>query len=824
LEALVQLLLMQIRKICGLTCHIIATKQQDHAEFKLGVVLEANTRHLERIFDQTIQYQVPLFQRPYVWTKDANLEPLWEDIQALLDKHLRSARLHPHFLGAIVLEQLANSTGAIESRQVIDGQQRFTTLQLFLIAVRDHAVIHGNEKYVERFGDMVANRRNRIDHDIESFKVWPTNSDRPAFRAVHQAGSLQGLEVAVKKSPELQSSNIVLAYRYFHQQLSGWLSGALDDAEDAMALVNKSTDERFETLWQVVKSYLQLVVIDLDDGDETQVIFETLNARGEELLPADLIKNLLFRRAAADKADVEELYESNWQRLEKPFWREDVVQGRLKRPRIDVFINHYLTLMTRDEVKASHLFNAFKDFALHAVRPEGSRIPIPTTPTEHIAQLAHYSDVFAKFGNAGEHHRLAAFLRRLEAVDTTTVFPFLLYAYAELMPDRQEAFDDILSVLESFLIRRLICGLTPKNYNRLFVELIKHVERSEAVSPLSVKEFLSRGTGDSVRFPDDREFTTAASNLPMYGRLAQYKVRPILEALDEISYHRKSEIQALPSGLEIEHVMPRSWNTHWKLSSDIQNDPLEFQRASERRDALINTIGNLTLINGTLNSAQSHSPWSIKRPELLKFSKLNLNQYFHGPDAEVWDESAIRKRTDYLVAQLRTIWPQGVVPLDSGTEGSNLRGQIQLNDAAHIKLLAATNPTALQFHSEANQPEQPLFSRGIGFSFDGEFFPAKNGVDTLRLIFEELSVKDSTFQSRFAAEPHGKSRRYLSPQRADLYERADLCEKYSIQLRSGWWMSTNHSIDTIDAIIQLACTVAGLKYGAHLVPQLRSKS
>jgi hypothetical protein len=156
-----------------------------------GANLEANTRHLERIFDQTIQYQVPLFQRPYVWTQEANLEPLWEDIQALLDKHLRLVKAHPHFLGAVVLEQLANPTGSIESRQVIDGQQRFTTLQLFLIATRDHAVKHGNAKYIERFGDMVGNRRNRIDHDVEAFKVWPTNSDRPAFRAVHEAGSLR---------------------------------------------------------------------------------------------------------------------------------------------------------------------------------------------------------------------------------------------------------------------------------------------------------------------------------------------------------------------------------------------------------------------------------------------------------------------------------------------------------------------------------------------------------------------------------------------------------------------------------------------------------
>ena len=627
--------------------------------------MEANTRHLERIFDQTIQYQVPLFQRPYVWTREQNLEPLWEDIQALLDKHLRSAQAHPHFLGAVVLEQLANSTGSIESRQVIDGQQRFTTLQLFMLAARDHAVADGNAKYIDRFSDMVSNRRNRIDHDLEAFKVWPTNSDRAAFRAVHEAGSIPELNAKAKFDSALQLSNIVGAYRYFHEELGRWISGALDDGEDAAVLESKGVEDRLESLWQIVKSHLQLVVIDLDKDDETQVIFETLNARGEELLPADLIKNLLFRRAAAEKADVEKLYELHWQRLETPFWREQINQGRLKRPRIDIFMNYYLTLMTRDEVKSTHLFNAFKAFALNTEAREGSLIPVPTTPTQHIAQLGRYSDVFAKFNSTGAHARLATFVRRLTAIDTTTVYPFLLHAHAELMPDRQEEFDGILDVIESFLMRRMICGLTPKNYNRLFVDLIRYVEKSEEISVASVAAFLKRGTGDSVRFPSDKEMAMAASVLPLYGRLAQYKVRAILEALDNFAYHSKSEPQALPLGLEIEHVLPQSWETHWPLCVAADGRA----PTADRRVSLVNTLGNLTLITGSLNPALSNSAWAVKRPELLKFSKLNLTRYFHGKEADIWDEAAIEARTVFLSKQLAAIWP---APMNESNDGANV--------------------------------------------------------------------------------------------------------------------------------------------------------
>jgi hypothetical protein len=625
--------------------------------------MDANTRKIERIFDQTITYQVPLFQRPYVWTRAANWEPLWEDIVSLLDKHLRGAKTHAHFLGAVVLEQLAHSAGSIEMRQVIDGQQRFTTLQLFLMAARDLAAHHGASKYTDRFSDLVANRRSKIDHDDEVFKVWPTNSNRPAFRLVHEAGSLAKVEHALALRPELYqpSNNIIDAYRFYYNQLTSWFDGALDDDADAPVLSKKSIDDRFDSLWHVVKDCLQLVVIDLDKDDETQVIFETLNARGEDLLPADLIKNYLFRRAVIDGDDVEKLYELHWKQFETGWWREEVTQGRLTRPRVDVFISHYLTMMTREEVKASHLFNAFKAFVLQAGTSEGSLLQIPATAAAHIAQLSRFAKVFETFYVPARHVRLEIFLRRLDAVDTTTVFPFLLYTHAELVPHATAEFDRILVLVESYLVRRMVCHLTGKNYNRYFVDLIRHFDREGVVSAAAVCEHMAKSSADSIRYPDDTAFRSAVTDLPLYGRLAQYKVRAILEALDSHAYTSKTELLPLPPGLTIEHVMPQSWEAHWPM--ETQSDLIGEQTARQRRDRLINTLGNLTLITGSLNPSLSNSSWDKKRPELKKFAKLNLNQYFHGAEADTWDEDAIAQRTAKLFGHLTAIWP--ALPKDS---------------------------------------------------------------------------------------------------------------------------------------------------------------
>src|SRR5690606_38604458 len=116
--------------------------------------------------------------------------------------------------------------------------------------------------------------------------------------------------------------------------------------------------------------------------------------------------------------------------------------------------------------------------------------------------------------------------------DTTTVFPFLLHIYAELLPEQKDEFNAILDLIESYLMRRMICRLTTKNYNRFFVDLIRALDKKNVVSAVAVAEQLAKGTGDSTIFPNDNMLETAVLESPLYGRLAQYKIHAVLEALD----------------------------------------------------------------------------------------------------------------------------------------------------------------------------------------------------------------------------------------------------------------------------------------------------
>lgn len=619
--------------------------------------MEANARDLEKIFDRAIQYQIPLFQRPYVWDVDKGWQELWEDIEDLLTKQLVRGKAHPHFMGAVVLEQLGTATGAVETRQIIDGQQRFTTLQIVMTVCRDHANRLASDKFGERFGDLVSNRENRIDHKDEAYKLWPTNSDRAAYRAVHDSGSPEELEKHLKLTPTLRASNIVGAYQYFWKQVGDWFK---DDVEGDDGKLDPQPDisERLEALWTVMRGKLQLVVIDLDKQDEAQVIFETMNALGEPLLPADLIKNFLFRQAMAEGADVEKLYEQHWAGFDDKQWRVVVKQGRNYRPLIDLFLNFYLALLTQDDVRSTHLFSAFKSYAGEEDKKENKLIGVPNTAAEHMAMMARFGRIYRAFGEATQQPRLATFLRRLEAVDTQTVFPFLLMAYDALMPDHQAEFDKILGVIESFLIRRMVIGLTTKNYNRLFIDLTKAVAKSGEISAASVSAWLARSNADSQRFPDNGEFGKAILVRPIYDELPQYKVRAVLEAIDGQLEHAKSEALPLPNGLTIEHVMPQSWTTNWPLPDDVQGDPVKMQEARLRRYQLVDTLGNLTLITHSLNPSLSNGSWETKRPELLKFSKLNLTRYFYDDaNAKDWNEAAILARGGHLAQTMIAIWP-----------------------------------------------------------------------------------------------------------------------------------------------------------------------
>lgn len=269
--------------------------------------MKADTLDFSKLFGADVRYVVPMFQRPYVWEREKQWEPLWQDIVDVVDALMESYERHddesdaehavpPHFLGAVVLDPLPHGAGRVDARHVIDGQQRLTTLQLLIAAIRTVALRDDRlERHARVFGKLLANDPDLIDDDEEdqTYKVWPTKWDRDSF------------VTAMMGKPG--SGRVADAYRYFLEAVEGWVQEEIEEGDDLV--------RTFDALQVAIRSLLKIVVIDLEPNDNAQAIFEVLNARGTELLAVDLIKNLAFRVAETRRENVLWLYETYWQKL-----------------------------------------------------------------------------------------------------------------------------------------------------------------------------------------------------------------------------------------------------------------------------------------------------------------------------------------------------------------------------------------------------------------------------------------------------------------------------------------------------------------------------
>jgi hypothetical protein len=189
---------------------------------------------------------VPLFQRPYVWNRDEDWTALWEDIRRVIERTERAGdsgdTVAPHFLGAVVFDKTPYLSSNLETRQVIDGQQRLTTLQLFLYAARLSAAGMDHERSVRLLSKFLENDEDLFDvgqYPDHRYKVWPTNADRDQFRAVMSGQGGAGV--------------LAQAVGYFREEIDTWVAEAAEPAD------------RLDALVQTMREQLRLVIIDLED-------------------------------------------------------------------------------------------------------------------------------------------------------------------------------------------------------------------------------------------------------------------------------------------------------------------------------------------------------------------------------------------------------------------------------------------------------------------------------------------------------------------------------------------------------------------------------
>lgn len=605
--------------------------------------MDTQVRTPQAIFNQPQRLLVPLFQRPYVWNEELQWEPLWKDVERVATRLLESPNTTqaPHFLGAIVLQQLPTRTSDLQQRTVIDGQQRLTTLQLLLDAVHSEVGLVGASMAAARLEPLIANGEafRRLKED--RFKVWPTNRDRPAFNEVMEAPApvdYQGLRH--------RTSRIVKAHQYFSQQCREWLHAA---GPDQVAV-------RAEAIERSGRELLQIVVIDLAASENAQEIFETLNARGAVLTAADLIKNFVFQRLLEQDADVEQAYRDYWAQFETAFWEEEVSVGRVRIPRSSVFLNHWLIARTGEEVVAREVFSRFKEYADYQ-----SERPMLDLVQEIHRAAAIYRDFTEKAEILdGPLDRLGLFAYRVKTLESEVMKSVLLALLDHKAgPLPQPQVDTALDVLESWLTRRMLIRATAKSYSKIMADVVS-VIRSSSVENVGevLREFFASQRSEGAYWPDDEELRRELATLPVYRKLSRARIRMVLESIED-HWRGWAPGQVSAAGMRIrrnsyaiEHVMPRAWGKHWPLPPGL---------SESERDARIHRLGNLTLLTNKLNSTVSNSPWlgeggkaaHLQEKDVVLLNSRLLKDY----GSTQWDEAGIDSRTGQAIDTILSIWP-----------------------------------------------------------------------------------------------------------------------------------------------------------------------
>lgn len=559
--------------------------------------MEAGKRNITDIFNRSRILKIPHFQRSYVWKED-----YWE--RFLDDMTYVSKTNYTYFLGSIILKQQETSsefqTGDV--RTVIDGQQRLTTTLLFFKAL---FIMNGeSERFSETFKTF--NHELILEHNY---------SDKPIFDKI-----LLDQEIL----EEDKNKQIWKCYDYF-------LTNIVKNEIEPNNLLSK----------------VLFVGIDLQNQEDEQQIFDTINSLGVSLTTAELLKNYLF------KNDINS-YNINWRDIFekddeiKNYWEQEVTSGRVIRNNIDLFLQSYLFIKIQEKnikvssedkerfFKVDSVFNSYKEFIKN----------YNLNTNDIIKELKEYASIYKKniIPQITEQElNKNNFIQRLNLIifglDTATIIPYVLYI-SKKVQNESDRFE-IFKYVETFLMRRIICRATTKNYNQLFRSLINN-----EIDTLSKLKDIIENKSEIINYmPTDEDVKKGFDE----SWLSNKQTRAILYFIERTIRNdlNSTELKFI-SEYSLEHIMPKKWINNWN-KDNILNVP----EKKKERDRIILTLGNLTIISKKLNSSIRDSDWTTKK--IGNGKKKGLNEYAVGIEIfskylqkEKWDEICIKERAEEL--------------------------------------------------------------------------------------------------------------------------------------------------------------------------------
>ncbi len=560
--------------------------------------MKGDAQPLIKFFDGSDKrFIIPLYQRNYDWKED-NCEQLFQDLMKLHKSDRRS-----HFFGSIVSCIHAGT----EDRYIIDGQQRITTVSLLLIAMvnakKERLIEATDGKLVEKIF-----KRYLVDEyqeDERKVKLKPIKKDMQAFDAL----------LYKTKEQYVKESNVTRNYEYFF---------------DKIVHCGLTVDEIFETIKK-----LEVINIRLDEDDDPQLIFESLNSTGLDLSEADKIRNYLLM--SLEPTEQDDLYSRFWNPIEE-FTKYEPSS----------FVRDYLTMKQGKIGRIDKIYFIFKEYA--------EKVGIDRASL--LDDMYHYAKIYNQIDDVQiGTEKINRKLNQLRTLDSTVAYPFFMafFDYAAKVGMPENEIYQVIDVIEAYWARRIICNLPSNALNKVFSTLhrdvLKHINKKDSGdAPLyvDVLVYVLLKKRQSAAFPSDEDVKGDFQSRQVYKMPTNQRMF-ILERMENRDNNERHDIvkELTEKNITIEHIMPQTLSDKWKKALGA-----DWERIHQQ---YLHTMANLTLTG--YNSQYSNLSFLEKRDmeKGFKDSAFRLNNYVK--TCSQWTEVELKERQQNLLQVFMMLWP-----------------------------------------------------------------------------------------------------------------------------------------------------------------------
>lgn len=641
------------------------------------------------------RFIIPVYQRNYDW-KTENCKQLYDDLIKVIKNKRRS-----HFFGSLV--SVYEPSGRNTEFLVIDGQQRLTTVSLLFLAMYnliDAGVIVPNDSSLGKqiYEDFLVDKYQPEETRI---KLKPVKNDQKAFGKLFSS-----------VDEHIRESNLTTNYNYFYERIQKQ---------------EITIDELFDAICS-----LEIINITLNNEDNPQLIFESLNSTGLDLSEGDKIRNFILMGLPSKEQD--EYYDKYWNRIEE-----------CTKYDVSSFVRDYLSVKQMAIPSQKKIYISFKEYV------EQQSIEAEELLKELLAYAKRYEILLC---GGTKNKVLDSCIYRLNRLETTVTRPFFLEVlrlYDEEKLDMSQVADTFL-ITENYLFRRTICDLPTNALNKIFLLLHREIIRYEGNDVDYVEKFkyalLSKK--EKARFPDDEEFSAGFTDRQVYQMNSKNKIY-ILERLENFSTAEDKDVYGhCDDGIySIEHIMPQHLTPAWvkALGDDYE----------QIHETWLHRIANLTLT--AYNSKYSNSTFEEKKSMKNGFedSGIRMNTYIAKKDK--WTLAELEERNQYLMGRALEIWAAPTTTF---------------------------KPIEKQLDSYTLDDDTSLSGRQIArFSYKNTEQPVSSWVEMFQKVLQILYAEDKSVITKLAASTEDNVALHFSMKESDFTK--------SVEIGDGIFVWTNTS-------------------------------